>query len=569
MHLMGPPLLAYCGQYAMLVTLAQLLTDSVLRRKAGAQSYQRGTDYYRHGHVESVDNCKNSIRAGVRGQFDYEVKLSVVNGELDYECDCPVGKQGDFCKHCVAAGLAWIHSGAAETPGGRITMDDVTKRLKKEPIAKLVKMIVDWAADDELLRQRLLHYGAQRAGPQSAVAAARAAFAKAAKPRRYYEYGDDASYADAVDDAIDTFEKILEDGNALPVIDLCEDGIRALYANMDMVDDDGEIFVLAERLWELHLRACRQAVPDPAALAARLFELQIDDEIDVTDDLVETYAQVLGPAGLASYKTLVYDPSLKQSTWLNEIRESVARAAGDIDGLIEALRLDLTSGHRYAAIFDVCLGAKRFDDALHWAERGFKAYPDDSELREILANEYHRRNEHQKAMRLIWPVFTDGPNIYQYKRLAEHAKKASDWPEWRDNAIGLVRQRIAANGRGDYSLLVEIFLDESNKEEAWREAQNGGCSAHLWFTLAQEREKDHPGDAAPIYLRQAELEVSRITNGDYDNPVALLIRTAAVMKRIGASAEFVRQIDLLRLKYKAKRNFVKLLDQRRAQLTAP
>ncbi|MEO7777900.1 MAG: hypothetical protein ABIY63_10230, partial [Fibrobacteria bacterium] len=126
-----------------------------------------------------------------------------------------------------------------------------------------------------------------------------------------------------------------------------------------------------------------------------------------------------------------------------------------------------------------------------------------------------------------------------------------------------------ASGRSDHSLLVEIFLDEGHKEEAWREAQKGGCGEHLWLTLAQAREKDHPGDAAHIYLRQAEAEIARTTNGDYDNPVALLIRTAAVMKRIGASTEFVRQIDLLRTKYKVKRNFVKLLDQRRAQLTQP
>ena len=124
----------------MAVTLAQLLTDSVLRRKAGARSYQRGNDYYCHGHVESVENCKNGIRASVRGQFDYEVTLTVVNGGLDYQCDCPVGEEGDFCKHCVAAGLAWLHGGAAEAPKDRITMDDVTNRLKKETVASLVKI---------------------------------------------------------------------------------------------------------------------------------------------------------------------------------------------------------------------------------------------------------------------------------------------------------------------------------------------------------------------------------------------------------------------------------------------
>lgn len=39
------------------------------------------------------------------------------------------------------------------------------------------------------------------------------------------------------------------------------------------------------------------------------------------------------------------------------------------------------------------------------------------------------------------------------------------------------------------------------------------------------------------------------------------------MKRIGASAEFARQLDALRFKYKVKRNFIKLLDKRRGELS--
>ena len=56
-------------------------------------------------------------------------------------------------------------------------------------------------------------------------------------------------------------------------------------------------------------------------------------------------------------------------------------------------------------------------------------------------------------------------------------------------------------------------------------------------------------------------------NGKYDNTVALLVRMAGVMNRIGASAEFARRLDAFRFKYKAKRNFIKLLDRRRGELS--
>jgi hypothetical protein len=55
-------------------------------------------------------------------------------------------------------------------------------------------------------------------------------------------------------------------------------------------------------------------------------------------------------------------------------------------------------------------------------------------------------------------------------------------------------------------------------------------------------------------------------NGRYDDSVSLLVKAAAVMKRMNRSEEFARNLDALRVKYKIKRNFVKLLKQKRKSL---
>jgi hypothetical protein len=54
---------------------------------------------------------------------------------------------------------------------------------------------------------------------------------------------------------------------------------------------------------------------------------------------------------------------------------------------------------------------------------------------------------------------------------------------------------------------------ENDPEAAWREAQTGGCSDSLWLRLAAAREKEHPEDAGPIYLKQAEAAVARHAAG--------------------------------------------------------
>jgi hypothetical protein len=92
------------------------------------------------------------------------------------------------------------------------------------------------------------------------------------------------------------------------------------------------------------------------------------------------------------------------------------------------------------------------------------------------------------------------------------------------------------------------------------------CSDALWLRLAVKRENEHPEDAAPIYLKYGEAGVAGTSNGRYEDPVNLLAKAAAVMKRLDRSAEFVRQLEGLRAKYKIKRNFIKLVEQKRNSL---
>src|SRR5712691_3862330 len=94
-------------------SLTGSINNAVIRRLADAQSYQRGLAYSSHGHVESLEDRDESVRAVVRGNQDYTVTLAADEGVLDYSCDCPVGSDGNFCKHCVAVALAWLKRAAA------------------------------------------------------------------------------------------------------------------------------------------------------------------------------------------------------------------------------------------------------------------------------------------------------------------------------------------------------------------------------------------------------------------------------------------------------------------------
>jgi tetratricopeptide (TPR) repeat protein len=468
------------------------------------------------------------------------------------------------------------------------TLADAGKCLRAEDKEALVGMILDWAKEDERLRERLILYAARRAGPDAAALAVRRAFQSAVRARDYVSYREASAWARDVDAAIDSIEQLIDDGHGAAAIGLCESALQSLLEAIQFVDDSGGHFSeLRDRLQDIHYRACQEILPDPVSLAGRLFRQELQSDFDVFSGAAERYAEVLGPEGLKAYRDLAEaewakvparnaanrrpeDPDYFRIT---HIMESLARASGDIEELTGVMSRDLSSGYRYLRIAEVFREARRRDRALEWAEKGLKAFPErtDSRLREFAAEEYHRLGRHTDAMALIWAVFLDRPFLETYSKLAEHAKKAGSWPEWRESALAEIRRRIAQNPRSDRSVLVEIFLSEgkadpSQSEAAWREAVSGGCSGSLWLRLAADREKEHPEDAAPIYLRYAEAGIAATANGRYEDSVNLLVKAAALMKRMGRAAEFAGQLEALRSRYKAKRNFMKLLEQKKSSL---
>jgi uncharacterized Zn finger protein len=288
--------------------LLRALNDDVLRRLAGDQSYGRGVDYHLHGRVELLGGNNGSLLAAVRGSRDYTVRLAAEAGALDFSCDCPIGEQGGFCKHCVAAALAWLsQSGTAETDdrpkAAETTLAGARRLLLSQDKETLVETILEWAKTDNQLRERLILHAARHTGPESAVLAVHKALTKAVQARGFIRAREMASYARAVNRAIDAIEQLLRDGQAPGVARLCEAAAALIMHRSASVDDTaGHMNMLLERVQELHYRACLQYRPDPEALARVLFEWERQG--GHRSSFLPRYAQILGPRGMEAFHRL-------------------------------------------------------------------------------------------------------------------------------------------------------------------------------------------------------------------------------------------------------------------------
>jgi uncharacterized Zn finger protein len=380
---------------------------------------------------------------------------------------------------------------------------------------------------------------------------------------------------------------LLEDGFASEVIELSEYALASVEETMNY-DVDGTVGGTIEYLEGLHHEACKRAEPDQEALAKRIFEWELGGDYETFFDAVNTYADVLGEKGFAEYRRLAEkewagvpalgpDPENRPRYYgkrerLADIMQALAYRSGDVESLVAVKSKDLSNSFAYLEIARIYREAGDDEKALEWAEEGAWVFPGrgHSDLCRFLADEYHDRGRHEEAMDLIWTGFAQVPRLDAYEELKAHADRAGTWERWRRKALDFVREDIVKKKGesgasylsfpADYSALVEILLWEGNVEDAWREAKEGGCSDRLWLDLAARREEDHPEDSLAIYQERIEPLVNRTNNKAYRKAYELLLKVRTLMRRLGREAEFEEYVELLRLEYKRKRNFMKLLD---------
>ena len=86
-------------------------------------------------------------------------------------------------------------------------------------------------------------------------------------------------------------------------------------------------------------------------------------------------------------------------------------------------------------------------------------------------------------------------------------------------------------------------------------------SLALWLQLAGLREKIHPRDAIRVYRMFIGPIVERTNKQAYAQAAGLLRRVKQLMGELGEEVEFRRYLAQIRVEYKRKRNFMKLLEK--------
>lgn len=584
--------------------LRVLLDIPTVLALAGRRSYERGVEYVADGRVGAISVSEEAIEATVLGTDPYEVRLAATGGQLDGKCSCPMGESGAFCKHCVALALAWLEPRAErvwadrrrDLPSPRTAAaapedwwdepaeleeagDPVYAFLSDLDHEELVDLIEDEMARDDALRARIrLRASAASTG---AARKLRRALDGATTVHGFLDYAEVPSWAAAVEDVADAMERAIGQGHAEAVIELAERGAQRVGQAIEQSDDsDGYHGQLLGRFQQIHLAACLVARPDPVQLARRLFKLELESEWDEFAGAAEGYVDVLGEDGLAEYRRLAEErwatvpvrppssdpdrlpPMQSHDAFVvTRMMESLARASGDIDGLIAVMSRDLSSAYQYLELAQVCRDAGRSDESLDWAQRGVEAFPThtDSRLVEFLADAYLEHDRRDDALALAWTSFQQQPELEPYKRLKRVAECTGAWDTTRPRALERVRAAYR-HPEGAGTTLVAIHDWEVEYDAAWAAAEELGCDRRTISRLAKRTEDSHPEKALAAFKAEVAEVLQFADRRNYEEAMGLLRRIERISGSLGRLDTFRAYAASVREENKRRPTFCSMFD---------
>lgn len=109
--------------------------------------------------------------------------------------------------------------------------------------------------------------------------------------------------------------------------------------------------------------------------------------------------------------------------------------------------------------------------------------------------------------------------------------------------------------------LVMLLLAERENENAWNAFKGGPVRTDVWGTMAAIRGKTHPQEAIALYHRLLPVAAENGTRGArYDEALGVVRAIKHLRAGLNDEGTFEDELASIRQTFRAKRNFIKLLE---------
>jgi uncharacterized Zn finger protein len=581
------------------LTILNALTDDSLLSMSSVAIFKRAQNYAHGGVVQVVRDSvspKAEIHAVVQGTSTYSVALMVVQDSLFGGCNCEAGERGWFCKHQVAVALVWRARLSGDAPrlnelaqkkvaasakraqtvkDNRQALHDFLLGLEAKPLAE---KLIEFAEFDSFIAKSLQQWRkVYRASHESASSekdfkVAISEILTAGKSMlTWRDCGEYAKRASKVFDLL----KSAKARDASLAIPLYTYSLRRLWAAMQKADDsNGEIGGVYDELTERFQSVLQASKPHGAAIVDSYLKLQLDDPFGAL--LSGNVADILGDGAMDRYAKaleLAWRKSDKKSDYMaRKMYVDFLIDQGDIDAAVEIMKQDLTDGSRYIELIELLNASDRQREAFTFGEKGYKKFPNDWHLENLMLEFYERDGWADEALKVYRRRFESESsldNIHALMAAAKNAKK--DGKKTRatieEHLIKLELGEFEADKKtqqkyGGLSALepklnvtrrANLLLSEGNLEAALALVQPpNACAPTVLEAIAKALPKSKAADALPLLLRVFESEI-RGASSDYSR-VIRIVKIIVERMRAKQAQEWLAELTVT---YKNRRNFVR------------
>lgn len=565
------------------ISLSDLITKEKIIELSGSTYFKRGEEYFRSGAVFNLAQQGEKITARVVGTHTYKVSIWKSGRYLEYSCNCPLGYDDEFCKHCVATALAWIEKKQDGTIGSGGSLQDIASYLESMPKPDLVELVMKYAEEHDSLRRALILDALREGKDGLSLQSLRDEITALTEPELYanndYDYydEDDSGFDKNIEDLMEIvntiFDMLKKESASKEVLDLLEHAIIRLDLITGLTDGDSRIAGLMESMFNFHYKGYTLLHLEKSELAERVLNMSLLTDLE----LFSRYRQALGTDGIARLAALVREhlerekqiPSetgrkkIPRYARLMDLAKDLATQTGDTELLILVRRKESPSIRRSKELIALYTSTGRMDEAVAEAEEGIRLFGmgRNAPLADFLVNVYTERGDHEKALRMLYDLFVAAQNIGSYRRLRKQAERAGNWNEWKQRAFQAVRdgeRKTGSEGDEYYDRpIIDILLADKDYDSAWQEALADGCSRNQWLALAEGRARKHPEDSLAVYTAQIEELLPSSNSRAYEEIIRLMGKVRDLMEPM----TFEEYLDELHKEYKSRRKFISLLDE--------
>lgn len=534
---------------------------------AGAKIFARGVDYFHQGKVTLGRVSTDEVSGKVRGSGLYNVRLWAAGG---YECDCPMGYDGETCKHVVAVALAWQEAlgGVADLPSG----SSVGKAGKVVPLAVLLEkqteaQLREWLLvlarqDSQAERQLRLWLSEQQADEKTI----KAQLDKLIGRPRFIEYGKVGPYVRQVGEVVPTLQRLLARGEAAMVVSLGEWAIKRLTRVMEQADDsNGSIGGLIHDMavvWQQALPGC--GLPEDKLARLIYACLKSDDYgfFPVEDIFANLPRDVLDQVLRLATKDWSLLPTVAPGgedvfddfNLLDGLMVTLAKLAGDTALQIAVSQRHLGNDYRCLCHAELLYGLGQQREAIRQLELFVGFHPDSNRLRLQLAEYYVADGLDDEALVQVWACFEQRMCKEHYLALRQIAGQA--WPQWRARALARLADLEARQKQPPLlDLRVDLLLAEGAVDEVVATCAHGHFGAWTARKLADACAASHAEYAARLYDSLLESALQGTGERAYQEAAGLLAR----LKSLWPADLFQTRLGAIRQVYARRKKFIEMI----------